>query len=505
MNRYFLLLSLALLSLPLIVSAQLVTYSSYEREDNRDINFEIIGKMNNNILVYKNMKWKHKISIFDNDMKTKDIVNLDFMPEKTFNVDFIVYTDFFYMIYQYQKSNILHCMGVKLDANAKKMSEPVELDTTSIPFFSDNKIYSTICSEDRKKIMVFKMQKKNDNLNLVTLLFDDQLKLLIKSRNTIAVDDRKQNYSEFLLDNEGNFIFEMDKQPGIRENSYQLQLVTKKPLSDNLVFHDINLDKKYIDEVKLKIDNLNNRYIINSFYYSKSRGSIEGLFSCTWDKAADKQNPSAFNVFDESLRSEAHTDGLMRFTFDDFFIRQVLVKKDGSYLLACEDYSSQTRNNNNNNWNRWDYLNNGMSSYPNSYYSYNPYYGYYRPQSSFSHESTRYYYANIMVLSIDKDGRADWAKVIHKDQFDDDDDNFLSYSTMNSGGEIHFLFNMDTKNQIVSDESIAADGSVKRNATLKSQERGYEFMSRHSKQVGARELIIPCTYRNYICFAKVNL
>ena len=110
-----------------------------------------------------------------------------------------------------------------------------------------------------------------------------------------------------------------------------------------------------------------------------------------------------------------------------------------------------------------------------------------------------------MVLSVDKDGRADWAKVIHKDQFDDDDDNFLSSSTMNSGGEIHFIYNMDTKNQIISDQSVTADGTVKRNVTLKSQERGYEFMSRLSKQVGARQLIIPCSYRSYICFAKVDL
>ena len=171
--------------------------------------------------------------------------------------------------------------------------------------------------------------------------------------------------------------------------------------------------------------------------------------------------------------------------------------------MTAEDYSSQTRNSNNS-WNRWDYLNNNYSNYSNSYYSYNPYYGYYRPQNSFNRESTRYYYANVIVISVDKDGKADWNKVIHKDQFDDDDDNFLSFSTMNSGGEIHILYNMDTKNQLVADQSINAEGTIKRNPTLKSQERGYMFMSRHSKQVGAGQLIIPCSYRNYICFAKVE-
>lgn len=76
---------------------------------------------------------------------------------------------------------------------------------------------------------------------------------------------------------------------------------------------------------------------------------------------------------------------------------------------------------------------------------------------------------------------------------------------MNKGGQIHFLFNNDkNRNQIIANHSITPAGQVTRNATLKSQERGYEFMTRLSKQVGASQLIIPCTYRGYICFAKVD-
>ncbi|MEY2917729.1 MAG: hypothetical protein RIS73_1443, partial [Bacteroidota bacterium] len=148
------------LVLPAVVLCQKVTYSDFDNEDNRDINFEIIGKMNGNFLVYKNIKWRHKISVFGDDMKTKETINLDFMPEKTFNVDFVTYPDHFYMIYQYQKKNILYCMGVKMGADGKKMADPVELDTTQISILADNKIYSTINSEDKQKIMVFKIHKK---------------------------------------------------------------------------------------------------------------------------------------------------------------------------------------------------------------------------------------------------------------------------------------------------------------------------------------------------------
>ena len=301
MRRQLFILPVFLFFLPLLVSAQQVTYSEYDREDSKDINFEIIGKISNNILVYKNIRWKHKLSIYDNEMNTIETIRLDFIPEKTFNVDFVAYPDFFYIIYQYQKQNILHCMGIKMDANGNKMSEPVEMDTTQIAMLANNKIYTAITSEDKKKIMVYKIQKKFERFNIVTLLFDEQLHLINKSGQTMSFDERREKYGDFMLDNEGNLVFTLDKQEGYRENSNQLQLVTKRPLQDTFAFHDINLDKKYIDEVSIKIDNLNKRYIISSFYYPKSRGSIEGLFTCTWDKVNEKQDPSAFNYFDNTI------------------------------------------------------------------------------------------------------------------------------------------------------------------------------------------------------------
>jgi hypothetical protein len=110
-----------------------------------------------------------------------------------------------------------------------------------------------------------------------------------------------------------------------------------------------------------------------------------------------------------------------------------------------------------------------------------------------------------MVLSISKAGQVQWSKVLHKSQFSDDEENFLSFSILTYGSEIHFLFNEDRKYQVVSDQSISADGSVKRYPTLKSPQRGYEFMPALSKQTGANQIIIPCAYRGgEICFAKVD-
>jgi len=108
-------------------------------------------------------------------------------------------------------------------------------------------------------------------------------------------------------------------------------------------------------------------------------------------------------------------------------------------------------------------------------------------------------------MNFDKNAKLIWSNIVHKSQYDDETDNYLSFQVMNAGGELHFLFNeLERRNQLLSDQSITPDGQLKRNPTLKSLDRGYAFMPRFAKQVSAKQIIVPCTYRNYICFAKLD-
>src|SRR5688572_21695858 len=126
----FRIIALVALMCPLFALSQRITYSLPEAEDSRTIDFDIIGKVNGNFLVYKNIRNRRAISVYNNEMGLRQRVELDFMPDRTLNADFIAYPDFAYIFYQYQKRNILHYMAAKVDGNAKLIGEPVELDTT---------------------------------------------------------------------------------------------------------------------------------------------------------------------------------------------------------------------------------------------------------------------------------------------------------------------------------------------------------------------------------------
>src|SRR5678815_5154987 len=69
----------------------------------------------------------------------------------------------------------------------------------------------------------------------------------------------------------------------------------------------------------------------------------------------------------------------------------------------------------------------------------------YRSRYSGSSQNVRYHADNIVVLSFDKEGQLQWNNVISKGQFDDDTDDLISYQLMNTGGQLHFLFNVEER------------------------------------------------------------
>ena len=193
---------------------------------------------------------------------------------------------------------------------------------------------------------------------------------------------------------------------------------------------------------------------------------------------------------------------LKRYAIDDLQPQQMILKKNGGFLLVSESFYSETMNNYNT-WNR-----NYYGSYPYSSYDYLPYnpYGYSQFWNNYNRtNNTRYFYNDIMVSEVDSSSQLKWSTVIHKSQADVNRDDFLSYGLINSGGEIQFLYiDNNNKKEIVSRCGIKGSGDLQKYPTLKSNERGYEFMPKLSKQVGYSQLIIPFVYSNNLGFAKID-
>ena len=52
--------------------------------------------------------------------------------------------------------------------------------------------------------------------------------------------------------------------------------------------------------------------------------------------------------------------------------------------------------------------------------------------------------------------------------------------------------------------NVTPDGKLSKLPTLRGLDQGYQWMPRYGRQISARQVVIPCIYRNYICFAKID-
>ncbi len=488
-----------------VANAQRVIYSEPDRNDYRQTDFEIIGKIGGNILVYKNLRSSYVISVYNMDMKQKERVRLDFLPDRIINADFLAYPDFCYIFYQYQRRNIVYSMAAKLDANAKIQGKPLTMDTTEISFLASNKIYSVINSDDKQYIGLFKINSKNDdNYVVTTVLYNKYLEKKEKQYLNVQMPEKHDYLTEFSLDDEGDFSFLRAAQSQENDKLQKLYLLTKKYGTAQVKDNPINLNNLALDDVRLKVDNFNKRYIISSFYSKGRRGNIEGLFTCIWDKFSDSVKTTSVVQFDENLRNDAKGDNSVKTAFNDFFIRNMIVRKDGGFLLSSESFFSTGRGGA---YNRYDYLYGSPFLRPMDYYMFSPYgYGYPWYRYNSLGQSVRYNAQNIAVFSFDSSGKVSWSNVLNKNQYDDETDAFIGYSLLNTGDQLHFLFNQQERRmQLLTDQSISPTGQITRNPTFKNLDQGYDFMARYGKQTGSRQIIFPCLYRNYLCFARLDL
>ena len=489
-------------------SSQRVTYSDPDRDDPRVLNFEIIGKVNGKLLIYKNYRELHFIAVYDPEMRMLEKNRLEITNARVLNTEFLVYADYAYMIYQFQKRSAIFCMAVKIDGSGKQVGQPIEMDSTeNINYSANNKIYSVINSEDKQKIMLFKINSKNDKMHILTTsLFNHDLQLLRKSKLNINMPARNDFLSEFTLDNDGDMVCVRASGTATYDNINKVSLITKPALKDTFSVNDLKLNGIFLDDIRIKADNINKHYLVTSFVSKMRRGNIDGIYYTLWDKIQNREILNATTTFSEELRSDAKGgDGNTKTAFNDFFLKNIILRKDGGFIIAAESAYTSTRGNP---MNRWDYMY-GSPYGAADYYTSRGAMGYY-PWGGYNglnnaNSLTRFFTENVAVISFEPNGKMEWSNIIRKSQFDDNTDNFIGFGLVNTGDQLHFIFNIQEKrNMILSDQSISPGGQVDRTPTFKNLDKGYDFMPRHAKQIGSRQAIIPCQYRGFTCFAKIE-
>ncbi len=470
-----------LFCLGITVSAQDVLYSEYDKFDIHADEYGVVGMCGNRLYTYRKTSEGAMLEAYNDSMDKVTRVLLDFFPDKIYETRFIAYPDKIIVLYQGLESNKVVQYAALLDEKGRLQNKPVELGSVKTGIFGATKSYFlTSVSENKKNLLIYSVNEKGDNIEFDGKWLDDKATVLKRSKAVFKTDNRLE-HGEVNIGNDGTVYMAAFSSSGAQNYADQYWILTLAPGATKFEPKELALGDKFAASGYMKLDNLNGRVYFGGFYADKKNSNYTGLIYASYDIAGNAFQSIKFIPFDQTLVSAA---GARRrnHAFDNYEVKQLIIKNDGGFVLVSEVHFITTRN------------------------TYNPgfgYYSYYSPaMSSLVHE---YHYNDIMALSYNKEGERQWSAFIPKDQYSQEDGGvFSSFALLNTGGTLAFLFNdFNSAHSRIQLATLDAEGKTDIHSFTAEGNDYPDWLPKSGKQVAARVLIVPCFHKKQICFAKV--
>lgn len=485
MRRFLIVLFLLLMMGPASI-AQRVLYSDFSDFDLRNGTVAVIGKLNGNLFTFRSLGKEYFLETYNDSMDHLATIVLDFFPDKVSNIRFINYGDRMLVLYQQQSGTRITQYAAMLDSKGILQKAPLKVDENRAGFFgsSENDFFSSAVSENKEQLIIYRADTKGKQLHFDACWLDvskmkvaKRLSLKYKGGNLI-------NCGQALLNNQGDFFLPVYTIIGSRSYSDEYTMLTIRSGESVFRFTPLDLQGHFLEYPFQKINNQNGSIYLASFYSDEKNGNNEGVAAATFDMQSLAFKDNAIIPFADQMRGDTKGKRRER-AFNQFRINQLIIKNDGGFLVAAEEYYVTTQS---------TYMP-GLG-----FYSY-----YYSPVMS--QTIREYHYNDILVLSYDAAKKEQWHTFLRKEQYSQEDDGiFSSYTLLNTGGGLGFLFNdFDARRSRIQLSSLQADGSVQVGFMDSGAADDPDWLPREGRQVDSREVVIPCLRRKQICFAKIVL
>jgi hypothetical protein len=528
------------------VAAQSYVMSGIEKTDKDQIQYEVLGKVDGRYWIYKNNDGIATIAQYNNQMQLVQQNDLVFLPKKLNAIEFITKSNRVYAFYQFQAATTVYAMVAELDEKGQLVGTPVIVDTAEkIRPGSSIKVFNLIESQDRSKLLFFSVNTTNPaSIKIKTMALTTPFNVLNEATISINAQNKKSNLSDFALDNKGNLfcLRNVDQSNA----APVVSLLYMAADGSEVIETPIVNNSLVLDDIRLKINNSNGTVLVNSFYASEKKGSIEGMYTFIWDIASKQNSLSNASRFTDALRDAVTDKRNLKHAFDHFYFDQVQPNADGSFTIIAE---AATTSSNRNAFSRWDYFWGGPFYNPFMFSYWNRPFGFYpwarlgwgmmgpwglgggwggwgwggfggwgvmgpwgwnnwmmNPFANFGYPSVNYSAGKVAILNFDANANIQTVKTIDKQQSDVNVDQFIGYGQINNAEGINFLYYQKSKGvrQLVH-QQLNVSGAIVKGNPIMINEKQVEWMPRSLKQVGEKEAILPYQSKGKLGFAKITI
>ena len=473
--KSFLSLIILIFLLPVLLDAQTVTVSE-EVSIRHDNAYDIIGKMGERFLLYREQTNKVEIQAFDLRMRESWNKELKFDNKRFDIIGMVPDRNNFSIIYQYKKKREEFLRIHKYDAAANLVDSATIKQYNTI--FGEPS-HQLIYSEDKKKVVIysFKNQKeiKATSYDLrkkkvlweaqfeldETQFFNDHIELIVNNKGIMYVITSKNNRKN-KIDQHEYIVYRCGKE----NNSIEAFIL---PMQGKLTYG-----------ILFEYDNRNQVLVGGGLYATKNRSRAEGYFSMFVPDYDFGLYRLEFNTFDDQLISDLEEKNVKDFKgLENVRIQDIVLRKDGGALLMFERTKEYER--------RMASAGRGLVGADGLRYI------------------VDYYYDHVFIVAVHPDGTKHWNQILHKKQYSQDDNAiFSSYFILKTPSQLRLLFNDDIKlESTVSEYVINSNGDYDRNSVMSTKNQEIKLRFRDAVQVGSNEIIVPSERRNRLKLVRV--
>ena len=461
------------------VAAQSVTVSK-EMTIRNDVAYDVIGIIEDNIILYRDKGTERVVELFDKSMKhlfDREII----LEKKNADVYAIVPQDTcFTIIYGYREKREYFMRARKYDQFGLMIDSTLLIEGGS-DFKLDNFRFEV--SEDRSKTLLF-TTRKNDMF--YTYMIDNTNMELKWSKESLLVGlNVRKDFRGILVSNKGeaNVLFEIDNSKYDRKKHHLILL----GFDDNDGYYENKFvfDNKLTVDLEIAYDDVNRKIILAGLVSEDSDYDATGYFHLTESiDALEEVTLIEDQDFDLKFLEELYGKKLSKKKkLNNFVTRDIVLRADGGFLLFTEM---------NKEFFRRSAFNGGV-----------------RGGGGFNGGGRGWvdiYNEDVIVFAVRPDGTEHWKKILYKKQFSQDDGGvFSSYFLFKTPSRLRVIYNDEIKrNNTVSEYVMDPMGNFERNSLLSTEYQNLKLRFRDAVQVASNILLVPSERNFKLSLVKIE-
>lgn len=462
-------------------SSQQVTVSP-EINIRSDFAFFLLGELDENILLFRDLGSEKKLHIYNQDLVLNSERQVNLLDKRALVYDLINMDTAFSVFYGYRDEKEI-VVQMDIFSPTAELLDSIEISRYERSFKGLQ--YETTISEDESKIALFNILS-NDKMR-ITIYDLDQKRILINNDYIIANTNLNDELLQLEVSNRGDFFVMTEKNnyKGDKQNHIVsiLRFVANSERTEeiSIPLRDIVTTNTYF-----KIDNKNNRLGLSALYDEKSKSESTGY---VWINGSIENwgNEDIYLIpFEEIYYYELYGDKKKK-KLEDFKLTDILYKADGTPILIMEVQSNISRQN-------------GAVSAS----TLNP--RAFRGGTSNFTGWSDHYREDILVISLDKNIQEEWHQVFYKKQFSQNDQGlYSSFFTFTTPSRVRLLFNDEIKtNSTVSEYIFDGAGNYKRTSVLNTEYQNLRLRFTDALQLSNHSLLVPSQKSFVLNLVKID-